>query len=497
VIGLAAVVVIAVVWMLASDRSMKREAGPPPAGADDRSIAVLPFADMSPDQNQEYLSDGISVELGDLLTKIPQLRVTAQFSSLTLKGQNLGIQEIARRLNVAYILAGSVRKAEGQVRINVQLIDAQLDTLMWSETWDRSLDDIFEIQDEIAAEVVAQLKVTLLGAAPKVEATDPEAYALFLQARQLNRQLTGEALERSNVLYQQALDIDPDYAGAWVGLADNYGVQALLGLRPQDEALQLAREPVNRALAIDPEYAPAHAGLGMIAMLYDDDPAAAAQHYERALELEPTNPDIIHHAAYLARRLGRVDEAVPAYEYVVARDPVNVESRAGLGLSYIIAGRLDEAVASLRTLVTLSPDVPWVHFGFGVALYWNGEPEAALAAMHQESSPVRRLIGLALVYHALGQAVESDAALAELIEKYEQRDAYHIASVLAFRGEADRAFEWLDKAVEQSDPGLGAIAVTKLFANIHDDPRWLPFLESIGKSPEQLAAIEFKVRLPH
>jgi len=183
-------------------------------------------------------------------------------------------------------------------------------------------------------------------------------------------------------------------------------------------------------------------------------------------------------------------------EYVIARDPVYAQNLFGLGSSYFVAGRLDEAVASFRTLATLSPGLPWVQHLIGQVLLHKGEPEAALAAMQQESHEDRKLAGLAVAYHALGQAAESDAALAELIEKHGQAKAYRIALVLAFRGEADRAFEWLDKAVEHNDLGLPWIAVEKEAANIHDDPRWLPFLESIGKSPEQLAAIEFEVALP-
>ncbi|MBK5097485.1 MAG: adenylyl cyclase, partial [Gemmatimonadetes bacterium] len=184
-------------------------------GVSEASIAVLPFADMSPDKDQEYFSDGVSEELLNLLAKIPELRVASRTSAFSFKGETLEISEIAERLDVAHVLEGSVRKDGNQVRVTAQLIDARSDTHMWSETWDRTLDDIFAIQDEIAADVVAQLKVSLLGAAPTVEATDPEAYALFLQARQLGRQFTAEGYERSNSLYEQALEIEPEYAAAW------------------------------------------------------------------------------------------------------------------------------------------------------------------------------------------------------------------------------------------------------------------------------------------
>jgi tetratricopeptide (TPR) repeat protein/tRNA A-37 threonylcarbamoyl transferase component Bud32 len=443
------------------------------AGPVSASIAVLPF----------------------VLAKIPELQVAARTSSFSFKGQNLEIPEIAERLNVAHVLEGSVRKAGNEVRITAQLIRADDGFHVWSETWDRTLDNIFAIQDEIAADVAEQLKVTLLGAAPTVEETDLAAYALYLRARQLGRQGTAEGLEQSMALYQQALAIDPDYAAAWAGLARDYYTQAGTALHPIDEGYQLAREAANRALAIDPEYAPAYAQLGYIAV-YHSDLAAAARHLERALALDPTNSDIIANAAILARSLGRLDEAIALQEYAVARDPVNPIGHARLGLFYLWAGRLDEAISSYRTTLSLSPGRIAAQFYIGAARLLKGEPEAAMAAMQQESSELWRMVGWPMAYHALGQAAESDAALAELIEKYEQETAYNIAYVLALRGEADRAFEWLDKAVQYNDPGLPQIAAENLFANIHSDPRWLPFLESIGKSPQQLAAIAFEVSLP-
>ena len=472
----------------------------PASGADSvsgvsvASIAVLPFADMSPDKDHEYFSDGISEELLNLLAKIPELRVASRTSAFSFKGETLEISEIAERLDVAHVLEGSVRKDGNQVRVTAQLIDARSDTHMWSETWDRSLDNIFQIQDEIAADVVEQLKVELLGALPTVEETDPEAYALFLQARQLGRQVQFTTLEQSNALYQQALAIERDYAAAWAGLARNYRIQASFVRRPIDEGFQLARDAANRALAIDPESALAYATLSEIAEAHDNDLATAARHLERALELAPTDADILGSAAAWAFNLGRLDKAIALSEYRVALDPVNPDGHIDLGFAYQHARRWDEAIASYRTGISLSPGN--AQSLLGTTLLLKGEPEAALAAMQQASAEEFQLIGVSMAYHALGQAAESDAALAELIEKYELGWAYNIAYVLAFRGEADRAFEWLDKAVEYNDTGLPGIAVNELFANIHDDPRWLPFLESIGRSPEQLAAIQFEVRIP-
>ena len=464
----------------------------------DKSIAVLPFVNMSPDPDQEYFSDGISEELLNLLSRIPELRVISRSSAFSFKGKKVPIPDIAKVLNVAHVLEGSVRTADKKVRITAQLIEAHSDTHLWSETYDRKLDDIFAIQDEIAAAVVGQLKVTLLDDAPTVEETDPQAYALYLQGRHLRRQAIYEenGLVKAQALLQQALEIDPGYAAAWVELGSVYYGLAMLMLRPNGEDFTLAREATSKALAIDPAYATAHANLGAIAMYYDKDLAAAARHYERALQLEPANTGIIQGPARLTAVLDRPDEALELSRFAVSRDPVNPAAHYLLGYFYFCAERWDEAIASYQTAQMLSPGSSGSQGQIGMALLFKDQPQAALEAIKLEEFQIFRLAGLSLVYHALGQMVESDAALAELIEQFEQRAAFNIAEVLAYRGEADRAFEWLDKAVEYEDSGLSDMFSRTLFASIHDDPRWLPFLEGIGRSPEQLAAIEFKATLP-
>jgi serine/threonine-protein kinase len=460
------------------------------------SIAVLPFVNMSDDPGNEYFSDGISEELLNLLAKIPELRVTSRSSAFSFKGQNLTIVEIAARLNVANILEGSVRKAGNEVRITAQLIDARSDTHLWSYTWDRTLEDVFKIQDEIASEVVAQLRIKLLGDAPKARTTDPRAYALFLQARQLYHQGSAQSLERSTELLQEALAIDPGYPPAWAQLATVYRVMAGAALLPFEEGIHLAREAGERALAIDPDYAPAHAALGRSAMRIPGDLGEAAAHMKRALDLAPTDTDILNAAGILANFLGRLNDGITILEDAVASDPANANLHHSLATSYRWAGRWDEALSQYGAALDLSPGHIASHFGIGLALLGKGEPEAALEAMRQEPDEEWRVIGLALIYHALGRNAESDSTLAESIEKNEAAAAYNIAYIYAYRGEADSAFQWLRKAADYRDTGLSEIAVAPWFANIESDPRWLPFLESIGRSPDQLATIDFEVKLP-
>jgi len=471
-------------------------------GDDRPSIAVLPCTNLSADPSDEYLAGALHGEILLKLQKVSSLFSIGRTSVLRYAENPPATQLIASDLLVGFIGECSVQKSDNQIRLIFQLLDGRTGGQVWADDYDQILTatNLFDILRQIALEVALALNAELTpeeqARISAVPTENTEVYQLYLQGRQLGRQFTAESVEQSNALYERALEIDPDYAAAWAGLANNYSGQAASGQRPIDEGYRLAREAANRALAIDPENAEAYTQLGKIELTYDGDLAAAARHLERALALAPTNPDIIPVAARLARGLGRLDEAIALQEYAVARDPVKPGGHSWLGLYYQLEGRLDEAITSARTALTLSPRSIGAQYVLGVALLHKDEPEAALAAFAEEADEGYRLIGLSMAYHALEQAAESDAALAELIEFHEQGSAYNIAYVLAYRGEADLAFEWLDKAVEHKDPGLAEIPNDVLFANIHDDPRWLPFLESIGKSPEQLAAIEFEVRLP-
>jgi tetratricopeptide (TPR) repeat protein len=294
-------------------------------------------------------------------------------------------------------------------------------------------------------------------------------------------------------LYQQVLAIDPRYAPAWSGLAGNFTNEASLGLLPSEEAYRQAREAADKALALDPDYAPAHALLGSIAA-DQGDLAGAARLYERALALAPANLDVLQNAAFLLEFLGRMKEAIVLQEILAARDPVNMSTLFSLGFCYLQTGRPDDAIAKWRTVLSLAPGRGIAHYFIGVALLLKGQPEAALAEMQADNSEVWRMVGLPMAYHALRRKAESDTALAQLIAKYEKDYAYNVAYIYAFRGDADHAFEWLDQAVQHADPGLPEIPIDRLFDK--QDARWLPFLRKIGKAPEQLDKIEFKVTLP-
>ena len=432
----------------------------------------------------------------NLLAQVPELRVIARTSSFSFKGKDVDIAEVARRLNVANVLEGSVRKSGDRLRITAQLVRASDSSHLWSQTYDRQMTDVFAVQDEIAAAVVDELKIKLLGDAPKTRATDPQAYALFLQAREITRQYNAAAFEQAAAVYEQALTIDPNYAPAWDGVAETCFYQLEFAVVTRNEGLPRAREAIRRALTIDPRYAPAYARAALIEGLIENDLPSAARHIERGLALDSVNLDVITAAVRVALRLQRFDRSVELAEYLLARDPVSVVIREYLGITYYYLGRLDDAAIQLRTALKLRPESIGLHEELGEVLLLKGDVAAALVEMKQEPSEQWRLLGLSLAYHASGRKAEADAALNELVRNYEQEMSYNIAYSFAWRGEPDRAFAWLETAVQYRDSGFGAIPYQPMFADLHSDARWLPFLRKHGMAPEQLAAIKFDVKVP-
>ncbi|MBT8083272.1 MAG: tetratricopeptide repeat protein [Gammaproteobacteria bacterium] len=474
------------------------------ASVGNRSIAVLPFVDLSPASDQSYFSEGIAEELLNLLATIPEVRVTSRSSAFALKGKGLSVPEIAEQLRVSYVLDGSVRKAGDQVRISAQLIDAQSDTQLWARNFDRTLQNIFQIQDEIAGDVVNQIKGTLNIASPAQRQTDPVAYALFLQAREQRRLGTVDSYDRAIELYQSVLEIDPNYPPAWDEMASAYQSQAVTGLRPATEGFRLAREAALAAIDADPSYAQAYGTLAFMSQYYDADLAAATRYLQRALELAPGDSALIGSAGMLLQNMGRAQEGLGPIEYKVDLDPLSAAWQYTLGIAYISAGRFEDAVRAFETTIGLSPDFSLAHYNLGIAHMLAGRPAEAATILLEEPREDWRLAGLAMAYferdrHKPGNAQEStasDLALAELLEKYSGNMTYNIGYVYAYRDDADDAFEWLELAVEVGDAGLGEILSQPLFENIHDDPRWLPFLRKLGRSPDQLSGIELSVTLP-
>jgi len=463
------------------------------------SIAVLPFINMSDDAGNEYFSDGISEELLNLLAKIPELRVIARTSSFAYKGKDVKIADIADELNVGHILEGSVRKAGNQVRITAQLIRASDSSHLWSETYDRTLDNIFAIQDEIAAAVVGQLKITLLGETPRTHVVDPEAYALFLQARYFSNLGTIAGTQQATGFLQQVLAIDPAYSAAWSELGRNYGNKISNGQISEEEGYPKVLEAQSKAIELDSGNAAAYSRLGWNRLYIEGDLAAAAKLFEQALALEPGNAIVLANAADLALTLGRAGQAVMLGELAVQRDPLSSGNSQGLGRSYLVNGQIDKAEAMFRKTLLLSPTRPLTRGALARALYHKGNKgdlEEAMSLIEEEPVEPMRLTASAAFHHELGNTAESDAALHTLIEEYPQATTL-IALTYAMRDETDSALEWLQQAVETGGPQalMNSWYATE-FEVLHGDPRWEKILSSAGLSKQQLAAIKFEFTLP-
>jgi TolB-like protein/Flp pilus assembly protein TadD/predicted Ser/Thr protein kinase len=451
---------VALVLALAAGLWFSREArrAGPQAGATGTtpSIAVLPFVNVSGEAENEYFSDGLSEELLNVLAKIPELRVAARTSSFQFKGKTADIASIGKQLNVGAILEGSVRKAGSRVRVTAQLVKVADGFHLWSETYDRELENIFAVQDEIARSVSDALKVRLLARETPSAARggNAEAYNLYLQGKYFRDRRSRQDLEKAVSYYEQALRLDPGHARAWVGLADAHSSQADRGFVPVDEGYRKAREAVEKALELDASLAEAHATLGWIRSSYGWDWSGAEAAFKRALELEPGNAVVVRQAASLAATLGRLEEAIRLDQRAVELDPLSVRAHSNLGLYAWFAGRLDEAEAAYRKALELNPEYTSANLGLGRVHLSRSQPQAALQEMQRVEDPFWRRYGLALAYHSLGEKKDADAALGELLEKDEETAAFQIAEVYAFRGETDKAFAWLERAYAQRDGGL-------------------------------------------
>ncbi len=459
------------------------------------SIAVLPFVNRSSNEEDEYFSDGLADELLNVLAKIHGLRVAARTSAFSFKGRQTTIAEVGRTLNVATVLEGSVRKAGSQMRISVQLVNVADGYHLWSETYDRTFDDIFAVQDDIARSVVQELRTRLLGgatdlgarqevtaqvaAAAKGRATDPEAHRLFLQARHLgqrnNRDDTAEAIG----YLKQALELDPAFALAWAELGSAYGREAGSGWVPVIEGYGRAREAVARALALEPDLAEGHARLGRIQMNHDWDWRGAETSYRRALELAPGNVIVLNGAGAVATNQGRLEEAIGLYRRATELDPLRADVYSNLAATLDASGRPREAEAAYRKALELTPQRAVVHGMLSLNLLAQGRGDEALAEALREPEEWARLWVFAIIHHAAGRRAESDAALQALIAKHPQA-AYQVATVYAARNEPELAFQWLEQAYDQRDPGITEMKTELPLRSLHADPRWEAFLRKMG-----------------
>ncbi len=464
-----------------------------PSAADPPSVAVLPFVNMSDDAANEYFADGLSEELLNVLSKIRGLRVVSRTSAFSFKGVKADIPTVAKKLNVATILEGSVRKAGTRVRVTVQLVHAATDSHLWAETYDRKLEDIFAVQDDIAHSVVKEIRADLMGghatapasagvtaevqAAVRGRSTNAEAYRLHLQGRFFLNCDNEEDVKKAIDFFSRAVALDPEYAQAWASLSFCYLHQGANAWAPSVEGGERAREAARRALAVGPDVAASHWAMGVVLMYCDWDWRGAEAAVRRAVQLAPEGMQLLL-AARLMQCLGQLEEAAALIDQALDLDPLNVEAHLTSGLQFVYAGRPAEAESAYRKALDLSANQRVrIHYYLGRAYMLQGQLDDALREIEQEGHKAFRLLGIALVQHARGRAAESVEALRGMIQKYAEGGAYQIAEAYAYRGDVDQAFDWLERAYRQRDAGLASIKIDPLLHGLHADRRWQPWLQ--------------------
>jgi adenylate cyclase len=460
-------------------------AGPPvPALVSATSIAVLPFINMSDDRSNEYFSDGLTEELLNLLARVPELKVIARTSSFAYKGKEAKISDIARELQVANVLEGSVRRSGDRVRITAQLIRASDSTHLWSESYDRTIQDIFAVQGEIAGEVVDSLKVELLGGErSQVQAggtKDARAYEAYLRGRyELNKGEAEQFIRSALAAFDEAVALDSSFALAHASRASALLDLTRGGYVPFAEGFPQARSAAERALELAPEAPEGHVALGRVNMVADRDWQGAEESLRRAAKLKPSDASVYDGLGNLASLLGKHDEAVDAGRTALSLDPLYARRIQNLAMTYYRARRYDEASATARQALVVAPGRPGVQTLLGLVALQQGELQAASATCEQEPIEWQRQTCLAIVYEKLGRAADADAQFAEL-KKNGDSSAYQYAQIHAQRGESDEAMHWLEVGRRVRDPGVNLSGIDPLLDPLRKDPRFTAYLRGLG-----------------
>jgi TolB-like protein/Tfp pilus assembly protein PilF len=454
-----------------------------------KSIAVLPFVDMSEKHDQEYFSDGLSEELIDHLAHNPNLKVIARTSSFAFKGKNEDMRTIASKLGVANLLEGSVRKAGTELRITAQLIRATDGVHLWSQTYERKLNDIFKVQDEISTTVAKELNVALGESSRRaaVGASSIEAYNLMLQGNYFYYRYGKGDIEKAIMFYRQATAEEPGNAPAWARIAEAYVELGGQGQLSRESARTQALSALQRAFALDANLARAHYVLGNMYRDLDLDWGAAKTEFERAVALD-TNGDVSADArsniAWIeAFQTGRTDALLRIVVQEVARNPLDSSNFYLLGIIQYTAGHLEESAATFRKLLELNPIFGGAHADYAVTLLAMGNQAEALAEVEKESDEETKLGALPCIYWTMGRHAESNAAMKRLEDQYGNNGAYIAALNHACRTEADLAFQWLERAYRQRDSNLENIKLDPWLRSLHDDPRYKALLRKL-KFPE-------------
>jgi adenylate cyclase len=459
------------------------------SSAENKSIAVLPFVNMSADKNDEYLSDGVSEELITALSKITGLQVKARTSSFAFKGKNEDIQKIGELLHVSHLLEGSVAKAGNKLRITAQLIQASDGNHLWSDTYDRDMQDIFAVRSEVAQQVAATLKIRLLGEEKRKIDKKPteniEAYNLYRQGRYYGDNVSEEGIKKALPFFQQAIQKDPRFAMAYAGMADTYVAAADAFIAPR-EAFSKAKEAALKAIELDDTLAEAHASLGLLHYHYDWDWAAAEKEFKRALVLNPQSAWSYALYAQFLGGMGRVDEANDQGRRALEIDPLSATARWCLGWAFLNAGRSDEAIEQISKAMELNPNSAWARTFLGRAYLTKGMQQRGIEEMEtaRRDGPddvfVLGLLGYG--YAVTGRRADAFKVLHSLDEMEKHRYVSRAARVYVYAGlgDNDKAFEWLEKAYQERSDALAWFRQEPESKSLRSDPRFAALMRKVG-----------------
>ncbi len=469
--------------MLPSTERASTEPSPAEAPLSQKSIAVLPFADLSENHDQEYLADGISEEIINLLAQAPDLLVPARTSSFYFKGKSVKITDIARELGVAHVLEGSIRRAGDHLRVTAQLVRAENGFHLWSETYDRALSDVFALQDEIASAVAQALQIRLKGGElnrRRGGTRNLEAYQLLLRSYAAGNQNTTTSFDDGLRYAEESTRLDPDYGLAWSQRAYLISTKADNVQMDGAEGYRQARELALHALTLSPDIAETHALLQRLYVSLDWDWAAAEREQQAWTAIDPTDPPALQIAGTLAAARGRWDDAERLYRKALERDPLSSWVWFGLANTYYGAGRLDEAVATYRKLAELEPNFQWTRMYLSKALLEQGKVQESVDLGEAETDEGLRLYSRPLALFSVGRRAEAEAALQAQIAAYGDINAWSIALAYAYGGDRDRALEWLERAYEQKNSGLLELVGEPLFRTLCGDPRFDALLRKMN-----------------
>jgi TolB-like protein/Tfp pilus assembly protein PilF len=447
----------------------------------DKSIAVLPFVDMSEKKDEEYFADGMAEEIIDLLARIPGLKVIGRTSSFQFKGKTEDLRSIGSQLGVAYLLEGSVRKSGDRLRVTAQLINSRDGTQLLSQTYDRELSDVLKMQDEIAIKVARALQIEVFtrGFISR-PALNPEAYTLYLQGMHARDRFEPQGWEQAVSDFKRALELDPSFTEAAAAAANMYQYGGQVGYVSRDVAFERTRQFAKLALKFDPNFVAAHALLGSIYCTYSWDWAAADKEVSVALSLAPNHPITLWAATVLSLTLGHWDDGVKSAIAMIEINPLDPDGYNWLFWAQMQRGQLAEAEAAMRRALDLSPTYTFGPYNLGLVLLARRQPQAALEAFSKDPHEGARLGGSALAYFALGRNADSNAALQQALNSNASSSPSGMAAVHAFRGESDEAFSWLDRAYAEKDPLLFGIKYRTEFDKIRGDPRYKAFLKKMN-----------------